>query len=181
MTTHDRLNRIRAVLGSVLAGFAGILLVIMTLLVLYQVFTRYVLGTPAAFTEELVRYALIWTSMISAAYAFLHRRHMALVILRDKFSPAARRGLIVGADVLVLAFAVVVLVIGGTMLALSASTNYSALLGISRGLVYTIGPVAGLAITFAQVLNIWEDLTEEVPIERDDLTEEVALEKEGVD
>lgn len=165
MTTHDRLNRVRAVLGSILAGFAGILLVIMTLLVLYQVFTRYVLGTPAAFTEELVRYALIWTSMISAAYAFLHRKHMALVVLRDTFPPAARRSLIIGADVLVLAFAVLVLMLGGTMLALSASTNFSALLGISRGLVYTIGPIAGLAIAFAQVLNIWEDLTEEVSIE----------------
>ncbi|GAA1229310.1 TRAP transporter small permease [Prauserella halophila] len=165
MTTHDRLNRVRRVLGGVLAALAGALLVVMTLLVLYQVFTRYVLGTPAAFTEELVRYALIWTSMISAAYAFLHRKHMALLFLRDRFPQAAQRTLIIGTDVLVLVFAVVVLVIGGTMLALSAATNYSALLGISRGLVYTIGPVAGLAIAFAQVLNIWEDLTGEVPIE----------------
>lgn len=165
MTTHDRLNRVRGVLGGILAGFGGILLVIMTLLVLYQVFTRYVLGTPAAFTEELVRYALIWTAMISAAYAFVHRKHMALVVLRDRFPAPARRGLIVGADVLVLAFAVLVLVIGGTMLALSAKTSFSALLGISRGLVYLIGPIAGLAIAFAQVLNIREDLAEEVSIE----------------
>ncbi|QUH04150.1 TRAP transporter small permease [Saccharopolyspora erythraea] len=165
MTALDRLNRVRRALGGVLAAFAGVLLVIMTLLVLYQVFTRYVLGSPAAFTEELVRYALIWTSMISAAYAFLHRKHMALVFLRDRFSPAVRRTLVIGSDVLVLVFAVVVLVIGGTMLALSAATNYSALLGISRGLVYTIGPIAGLAIAFAQSLNIWEDLVREVSIE----------------
>jgi TRAP-type transport system small permease protein len=165
MSTHERLTRVRGALGRALAGFAGFLLVIMTLLVLYQVFTRYVLGTPAAFTEELVRYALIWTAMISAAYAFLHRKHMALVALRNTLPPAARRRLIIGADVLVLAFAVLVLVIGGTVLALSASTNFSALLGISRGLVYAIGPIAGLAIAFGQVLNIWQDLTEEVSIE----------------
>ncbi|KMS91417.1 C4-dicarboxylate ABC transporter permease, partial [Streptomyces regensis] len=162
MTTHDRLNRVRRVLGRVLAGFAGGLLVVMTALVLYQVFTRYVLGEPAAFTEELVRYALIWTSMISAAYAFLHRKHMALLFVRDRLSPSAQKALIVGTDVLVLVFAVVVLIVGGTMLALSAATNYSALLGVSRGLVYTIGPIAGVAIVFAQVLNIWEDLTGEV-------------------
>lgn len=165
MSTLDRLNRVRHVLGGVLATFAGALLVIMTLLVLWQVFTRYILGSPAAFTDELVRYALIWTSMISAAYAFLHRKHMALVVFRDRFSPAVRRALVIGSDVLVLLLAVIVLVIGGTMLALSAATDYSALLGISRGLVYTVGPVAGLAITLAQVLNIWEDLTGGVPIE----------------
>ncbi|CAM04320.1 TRAP-type C4-dicarboxylate transport system permease small subunit [Saccharopolyspora erythraea NRRL 2338] len=165
MTALDRLNRVRRALGGVLAGFAGALLVVMTLLVLYQVFTRYVLGSPAAFTEELVRYALIWTSMISAAYAFLHRKHMSLVVLRDRFSPAVRRTLVLGSDVLVLVFAVVVLVIGGTMLALSSAADYSALLGVSRGLVYAIGPVAGLAIAFAQLLNIWQDLISEVSIE----------------
>ncbi|MDA3626118.1 TRAP transporter small permease [Saccharopolyspora oryzae] len=165
MTALDRLNRVRRALGGVLAAFAGVLLVIMTLLVLYQVFTRYVLGSPAAFTEELVRYALIWTSMISAAYAFLHRKHMSLVVLRDRLSPTGRRMLVLGSDVLVLVFAVVVLVIGGTMLALSSAADYSALLGISRGLVYAIGPVAGLAIAFAQLLNIWEDLMSEVSIE----------------
>ena len=44
-----------------LAGIATVLLSIMTLLVLYQVFTRYILNSPAAFTEELVRYFLICT------------------------------------------------------------------------------------------------------------------------
>ncbi|SDQ16672.1 TRAP transporter small permease [Actinopolyspora saharensis] len=165
MTTHDRLNRVRGVLGGVLAGLGGTLLVAMTLLVLYQVFTRYVLGAPAAFTEELVRYALIWTAMTSAAYAFLHRKHMALLVLRDRAPQAVRRGLVLGADVLVLVFAVLVLVVGGTMLAFGASSNFSALLGISRGLVYAIGPIAGLAIAFAQVLNIWQDLTEEASTE----------------
>jgi TRAP-type C4-dicarboxylate transport system permease small subunit len=158
MTTHERLDRVRGVLGAILVWFAGTLLVIMTFLVLYQVFTRYVLGTPAAFTEELVRYALIWTSFISAAYAFLHRKHMALAFVRDKFSPAVRRRLLIGSDVLVLLFAVLVLVVGGTMLALSARNDFSALLGISRGLVYAIGPIAGLAIAAAQLLNIWEDI-----------------------
>ena len=33
-----------------LAGIATVLLSIMTLLVLYQVFTRYILNSPAAFT-----------------------------------------------------------------------------------------------------------------------------------
>ena len=47
-----------------LAGIATVLLSIMTLLVLYQVFTRYILNSPAAFTEELVRYFLIWTGFI---------------------------------------------------------------------------------------------------------------------
>ena len=52
------LTTVKKVLAKVLAAMVTILLSIMTLLVLSQVFTRYVLSSPAAFTEELVRYSL---------------------------------------------------------------------------------------------------------------------------
>lgn len=157
--THVKIDRMRRGLGTVLLWFAGTLLVIMTLLVLYQVFTRYVLNSPVAFTEELVRYALIWTTFASASYAFLHRNHMSLTVVRDKLPPRARKAFLLGADVLVLLFAFVVLGIGGAMLAYTSRNDVSALLGISRGVVYLIAPITGLAITVAQVLNIWEDVT----------------------
>ena len=87
-----------------LAGIATVLLSIMTLLVLYQVFTRYILNNPAAFTEELVRYFLIWTGFIGAAYAFITREHMCLVLVRDSLSPSRKRILMTLIDVLILVF-----------------------------------------------------------------------------
>jgi len=39
-----------------LSWIAAILLVAMSFLVIYQVFTRYVLNSPSDFTEEIVRY-----------------------------------------------------------------------------------------------------------------------------
>src|SRR5699024_11333416 len=97
------------ILAAALLWSAVVLLALMTVLVLFQVFTRYVLGTPAAFTEELVRYALIWVSFIAATYAFLQREHMALTLVADRLPAAARRGLRLAIDVLVLALAVLVL------------------------------------------------------------------------
>ena len=161
MVGHHRLYRARKTLAGGLAWFAATLLVIMTLLVLYQVFTRYGLNQPAAFTEELVRYALIWTSFTCATYAFVERRHMALVLLRDKLPPRLRRILGIGIEVLVLLFAAVVLVVGGVMLAWSARHDYSALLQIPRGFVYAIVPIAGMGIVCAQVLSLWEETTSE--------------------
>ena len=87
-----------------LAGIATVLLSIMTLLVLYQVFTRYILNSPAAFTEELVRYFLIWTGFIGAAYAFITREHMCLVLVRDSLSPSGKRILMTVIDILIPAF-----------------------------------------------------------------------------
>ena len=48
-------------MDKILSIACAILLSFMTILVLIQVFSRYVLNSPVAFTEELVRYSLIWT------------------------------------------------------------------------------------------------------------------------
>lgn len=107
------LSLIKKWMTRLLAGIATVLLSIMTLLVLYQVFTRYILNSPAAFTEELVRYFLIWTSFIGAAYAFITREHMCLILVRDSLSPSGKRILMALIDILILIFSIFVITIGG--------------------------------------------------------------------
>ena len=53
------LVKVKNVMNKILSAASVVLLVFMTSLVLWQVFTRYVLGKPAAFTEELVKYSLL--------------------------------------------------------------------------------------------------------------------------
>ena len=142
-----------------LSRIATVLLSFMTILVLYQVYTRYVLNNPAAFTEELVRYSLIWTSFIGAAYAFSSRDHMALVILHDSLKPSGQRVLMIFIDTLILLFAILIITIGGFKLAVSARQEFSALLGIPRSLVYAMAPISGIFIILAQIINLYEDVT----------------------
>lgn len=156
-------------LNSILFWIVGGLLITMTVLVLFQVFTRYALGDPSDFTEEIVRYLLIWTGFFGAAYAFVNREHMALVYVRDKLPEPVRRVVMIVIDSLIVVFAVFVMTIGGTQLAISAQQEYSALLGISRGLVYSVGPIAGAFIVVIQLIHVWEDAT--------DVTIRVAKEK----
>ena len=142
-----------------LSRIATVLLSFMTILVLYQVFTRYVLNDPAAFTEELVRYSLIWTSFIGAAYAFSSHDHMALVLFHDSLKPSGQRILMIFIDTLILLFAILIITIGGFKLALSARQEFSALLGIPRSLVYAMVPISGIFIILAQIINLYEDVT----------------------
>ena len=60
---------------------------IMVIAVLWQVFTRFVLGSPASGTDELVRFALLWLSLLGASYGFGRRAHLAIDLL-----PNALRG-----------------------------------------------------------------------------------------
>ncbi len=157
----NTLGSIKFWMDRILSIACAILLSFMTILVLIQVFSRYVLNSPVAFTEELVRYSLIWTGFIGAAYAFSTREHMSLTLLRDKFTGKAHTGVLVLIDALILLMAVFVFTIGGFKLAVSASREFSALLGIPRSLVYAIAPISGVFIVLAQIINIYEDITGE--------------------
>lgn len=148
-------------MDKILSIACAVLLTFMTVLVLIQVFSRYILNSPVAFTEELVRYSLIWTGFIGAAYAFSTREHMSLTLIRDKFTGKAHTALLVVIDGLILLMAIFVFTIGGFKLAVSASREFSALLGIPRSLVYSIAPISGVFIVLAQIINIYEDVTGE--------------------
>ncbi len=148
-------------MDKILSIACAVLLTFMTVLVLIQVFSRYILNSPVAFTEELVRYSLIWTGFIGAAYAFSTREHMSLTLIRDKFTGKAHTALLVVIDALILLMAIFVFTIGGFKLAVSASREFSALLGIPRSLVYSIAPISGVFIVLAQIINIYEDVTGE--------------------
>lgn len=155
------LGKIKFVMDKFLSIACAVLLSFMTILVLIQVFSRYILNSPVAFTEELVRYSLIWTGFIGAAYAFSTREHMALTLFRDKFQGKGHTAVVVLIDTLILVLAIFVFTIGGVKLALSARREFSALLGIPRSLVYAIAPVSGIFIILAQIINLYEDVTGE--------------------
>ena len=148
-------------MDKILSIACAVLLTFMTVLVLIQVFSRYILNSPVAFTEELVRYSLIWTGFIGAAYAFSTREHMSLTLIRDKFTGKVHTARLVAIDGLILLMAIFVFTIGGFKLAVSASREFSALLGIPRSLVYSIAPISGVFIVLAQIINIYEDITGE--------------------
>ena len=103
------LVKVKNVMNKILSAASVVLLVFMTSLVLWQVFTRYVLGKPAAFTEELVKYSLMWTAFIGAAYAFFTRDHMSLTIIKDKLTGNKRKILLLVIDVIILLLAVFLL------------------------------------------------------------------------
>lgn len=68
-----------------LARYAAILCVLtMFLTVLIQVFARYLLNSPPAWTEEIARYMMVWSGMLGATLSFKKRSDPILV---DDISP----------------------------------------------------------------------------------------------
>lgn len=131
-------------LGGVVAACLGV----SVLVVLWQVATRYLLDDPSPWTEELVRFLLVWLGLIGGAYATGRRQHLAIELVPSRLGARGRRRLEVFVRAVVGAFAALVLVFGGGRLVLSSFElgQRSAALGLPLGVVYLALPLSGAAI-----------------------------------
>ena len=124
--------------------------------VVWQVFSRYVLGKSYSFTEEFARFALIWLSLLGAAYLNGKQAHLSMDYLLMKLSPEALRKRVKIIEALMFLFALMVLVIGGGNLVYSTFLlgQKSPAMNISLGYIYMIIPLSGLIIMYYSIYNI---------------------------
>jgi TRAP-type C4-dicarboxylate transport system permease small subunit len=90
---------------AVLALGMAVLVVVASL----QVGARYFFDRPLAWSEEAVRYVMIWTALVAAAWSVRDREHITVEILLPYLPPAARRAVEVLRSLLVAAFCLAVL------------------------------------------------------------------------
>jgi TRAP-type C4-dicarboxylate transport system permease small subunit len=123
--------------------------------VLWQVFGRYVLKQSFSFTEEFARFALIWLSILGAAYLNGKREHLSMDFLLQKLKPEKLSKRMQIIEILMFVFAFVVMVIGGGNLVYTTLYlgQVSAAMHVSLGYVYAIIPVSGLLIMFYSIYN----------------------------
>lgn len=145
---RERLDR---VLRTALAALLGLAVAN----VVWQVFTRFVLGDPSGFTDELARYLLIWLGLLGAAYATGRHRHVALDLWSGA-SEAGRLALDRFRDLATLVFGLGVLGIGGARLVwlTFALDQRSAALGLPLGVVYLALPLAGATMAAYALLDL---------------------------
>lgn len=124
--------------------------------VLWQVFGRYVLNQSYSFTEEFARFALIWLSILGAAYLSGKREHLSMDYLVRNLSPTKKSKRMQIIELAMFLFALVVMVIGGGNLVYTTLYlgQISPAMHVSLGYVYSIVPISGLLIMFFAVYNI---------------------------
>ncbi len=123
---------------------------VMVINVLWQVFSRYILNAPGAFTDELARYLMIWIGLLGAAYASGKKIHVAIDILPQKLNPVNQRRINKSINYTIALFALACLVIGGMRLVYITYVldQYSPSLNVPLAGVYLILPISGLLIIY---------------------------------
>ena len=140
------LNKILEILGTVTLG-------IMTILVVYQVITRYVFNAPSPFSEALSQYLFVWMIMFGSAYVYGSREHLTIDLLKDKFSPKLNMIVEVIANVCLFAFILLVCVYGGWKYTASQVNRIDPSLHISMAILYTSVPFTGVITLYYAVYN----------------------------
>jgi len=133
------------------------LMTLMTLDVLWGVFTRYVYGNQADWSEELAKFLLIWVGLLGAAYASGQKLHLTIDLITDSLSPTGKNGLALLINVLIILFAFSVLVIGGgnLMYITNILGQTSPALQLPMYLVYLVVPISGVLV----VVYRWMDIS----------------------
>lgn len=147
----DRLRRmIDLTLGSLCCGLVLILVAVLV----WQVVSRYALNAPSSVTEEILRYGVIWMSLLGAAYATGRGGHMSVDMLRDRLSPRGRLLLDAVVALAFMAFAGIVLIWGGMKGVTIAASQTSAVMRIPMSWVYLALPVSGAVMILYAALNL---------------------------
>ena len=130
----------------------------MVLAVCWQVITRFVLKNPSTVTEEILRYLLEWTTMVGGAYAYGRRKHLSINMLAKKLPPRAQKLLDIFVQAVVIAFCVVVMIVGDLRLVETTFDQISSALRLPMPYVYASILVGGVLIIFYAIIFIFEDI-----------------------
>ena len=148
------METLRKGLNKVLEFICCVLLALMTIFATWQVASRYVFNNPSTVTEELVLICFVWMGLLGAAYLFGKQEHMAMTFLFDKLSEKNQTKVQLFYEVIIMAFAVLVLVFGGWNMSQLSMGQLSSSLQIPMGYVYLALPLSGITTVIYNVLNI---------------------------
>ncbi|MDY0168374.1 MAG: TRAP transporter small permease [Thermoguttaceae bacterium] len=134
-----------------------VLFALLFLDVLWGVFSRYVLGHQARWSEEVAIYLLIWVSLLGAAHVFREKGHLGFDYLVARFDESARRWAAIAAVLICALFIVYVFLFGGVNLMLRSlqGGQVTPALGWRVGYLYGVIPLSGVFFLVFAMEQLW--------------------------
>lgn len=133
--------------------FAGIGLLIMTAIIGWQVFARYVLNESPAWAEQAALLLMIWYVMLAAAAGVREGFHIRIGLLENALQPRGRRLIKTLSNTIVAVFGLA-MIIWGIDLVRETWEHDIPTLGLPRGVAYLPMPIAGVLIVYFCIEHI---------------------------
>lgn len=102
------------------------LLEAIVIVIVLQVFLRFVLNSPTKWSEEVAMFCLVWFGMLAVAIGVRRHCHIAITFLRDLLPPRGGVALDIFAQAVILIFAMILILNGSELMGVAGKTRLPA-------------------------------------------------------
>ncbi|MBN05818.1 TRAP transporter small permease [Ponticaulis sp.] len=142
--------------AELLLRIAAFGLVLMTVIVGWQVFGRYVLNSSPSWSEQAALTLMIWYVLLAAAAGVREGFHIRIVALEEAVGPKAKRGMRMVQDLIVASCGIAMTIWGGELV-IRTWEHIIPSLGLPRGLAYLALPISGVLIALFSLERMLEE------------------------
>lgn len=136
---------LKRVLENLVESACMVLVVALAVVVFLQVFNRFVLKAPLAWSEDLAMLLFQWVAFLGAAVGIKRMRHFGIELVVKKMSPKARRGIEILVPFIVGIVAFTMITEGYKLIQFNTNRIYSSM-DLSYVWAYLPIPVSGALI-----------------------------------
>lgn len=167
-----RLQKFKTPVDKIIATFSIVVMVGLVFCVVWQVFSRYVLGAPSTMTDEMARFSMIWVGLLGAAYGVGAQSHLSIDLLTMNLTGKKKLINQIFVNMCVMGFAASALIWGGGVLVLKVytTTQLSPAIQLPMAYVYGVLPLSGLVMSYYSLLYILEAVMEFVTLPTGNIT-----------
>ncbi len=142
-----------------------ILVIVLAAVVFFQVFNRFILKAPLAWTEELAMLLFQWVVFLGAAIGVKRMSHFGIDLLVEKFSEKTRRRMEIIIPLSIAVIALTLIIEGFKLLKLTQFQGYTTM-PFSHAWATAAMPISGLLMILYLIRNqikAWKKKEGEVP------------------
>lgn len=153
----EGLKKVSLIVEKLLHFLVAVSFSILIVACVLQVFTRFVLNNSLSWTEELARYAFIWSNLLGAAICTEKNSHATVTAITDALPEKIQTVLRIFVNLIIILVAFV-LVKYGWKVVMSTRMQLSPALRVSMSYVYASAPLCGLLVIFYAALHLIENV-----------------------
>lgn len=155
---------------------AGTCLVVITLIIPYGVFTRYVLNSASSWPEPMAVLLMIVLSFLSAVICYREYRHIGVAIVPSMLGPQGKFVLGWLVEIAMLGTNLFMLWYGLLLVQVTWNQTIAELPAVSVGVTYLSIPIGGAITTLFIIERLWLGVFFADPPGEEDVTQKLASE-----
>ncbi len=153
----NHLKSFNLVMCSFFRSLCQLLLLLMTFIVLAQVFFRYGLGDALTWSEEASRFLMVWLTFLASPVAYLEKSHIALDLISEKWGTTIKR--LINITIHLLSLVLIILVLWkSSAMVVRGLTISAASLPIPMAVAYAAIPFGFFAMLLVNLQLLTEEL-----------------------